>query len=70
MTLIENGPWTKEVNESMGVIMNYFIKKHGIKNQLMTLNEHGSMSEVRYKTKWTPRQQDICQTQRSRYDHA
>ena len=55
MTLNENGPWPKEVDGSINVLMNHCIKKRGIKNQWKILNEHGSISEVRHKTKWTPR---------------
>lgn len=62
MTLNENRLRPKEVDGSMDVLMNHCIKKHGINNQLMILNKHGFMSEVRHKTKWTARQQDMCQT--------
>lgn len=34
ITLTENGPWPQEMNGSIDVLTNYYIKKHGIKNQM------------------------------------
>lgn len=51
MTSTKNGTWPKEVDGNMDVLMNHCIKKHGIRNQRIILNEYGSMSEMRPKTK-------------------
>lgn len=53
--MAKGNEWNERPDESC-------IKKYVTKSQMVTLNEHGPMSEMRHKAKWMPRQPDMCQT--------